>query len=72
MDTETRSSLNSKSFLYTIKTMHLSDEPYLEGLSDDDASSFMEEHMDADINMDYVDYTVSIPKAIIQKAKEQQ
>ena len=27
MDTETRSSLNSKSFLYTIKPMHLSDEP---------------------------------------------
>lgn len=45
---------------------------YLHSLSDDDAASFMEEHMDADINMDYVDYTVSIPKAIIQKAKEQQ
>ena len=28
MDTETRSSLNSKSFLYTIRPMHLSDEPY--------------------------------------------
>ena len=27
MDTETRSSLNSKSFLYTIRPMHLSDEP---------------------------------------------
>ncbi len=27
MDKETRSSLNSKSFLYTIRPMHLSDEP---------------------------------------------
>ncbi len=43
---------------------------YLEGLSDDDAASFMEEHMDADINMDYVDYTVKIPQAIINKAQQ--
>ena len=28
MDTETRRSLNSKSFLYMIKTTHLSDEPF--------------------------------------------
>src|SRR5574344_1324288 len=28
MDTETRSSLNSTSFLYTIRPMHLSDEPF--------------------------------------------
>lgn len=32
MDTETRSSLNSKSFLYTIRPMHLSDEPKKYGL----------------------------------------
>lgn len=31
MDTETRSSLNSKSFLYTIRPMHLSDEPFFFG-----------------------------------------
>lgn len=43
---------------------------YLEGLSDDDAASFMEEHMDADINMDYVNYTVKIPQAIIGKAQQ--
>lgn len=43
---------------------------YLEGLSDDDAASFMEEYMDADINMDYVDYTVKIPQAIINKAQQ--
>ena len=43
---------------------------YLESLSDDDAASFMEEHMDADINMDNVEYTVKIPQAIIDKAQQ--
>ena len=55
-----------------LRAFHSWLDDYLHSLSDDDAASFMEEHMDADINMDYVDYTVSIPNAIIQKANEQQ
>ena len=44
---------------------------YLHSLSDDEALSFMNEHMDACIEDEEVEeYTVSIPKAIIQKAKE--
>lgn len=44
---------------------------YLHSLSDDEALSFMNEHMDACIEDEEVEeYTVSIPEAIIQKAKE--
>ena len=53
-----------------LRTFHSWLDDYLHSLSDDDAASFMEEHMDADINMDYVDYTVKIPQAIINKAQQ--
>ena len=43
---------------------------YVESLSDDEARSFFYDHMDADLNMDDVDYTVEIPAAIIKKAQE--
>lgn len=44
---------------------------YLHSLSDEEALSFMNEHMNAYIEEEEVDkYTVSIPKEIIQKAKE--
>lgn len=43
---------------------------YVEGLSDDEARSFFYDHMDADLDMDNVDYTVEIPAAIIKKAQE--
>ena len=43
---------------------------YVEGLSDDEARSFFYDHMDADLDMDNVDYTVEIPVAIIKKAEE--
>ena len=43
---------------------------YVEGLSDDEARSFFYDHMDADLDMDNVDYTVEIPAAIIKKAEE--
>ena len=41
---------------------------YLQSLSDDDAADFMTEHMDADIDMEDVEYSVGIPSAIIKKA----
>ena len=44
---------------------------YVRGLSDDDAAEFMNEHMDAAIDVDDVEYTVNIPEDIILKAKEQ-
>ena len=43
---------------------------YVSGLDDDEARDFFYEHMDADLNMDDVEYTVGIPKAIINKAKQ--
>lgn len=43
---------------------------YVESLSDDEARSFFYDHMDADLDMDNVDYTVEIPAAIIKKAEE--
>lgn len=43
---------------------------YVEGLSDDDVRSFFYDHMNADLDMDNVEYTVGIPQAIINKAKE--
>ena len=44
---------------------------YLHSLSDEEVFSFMNEHMNACIEDEEVEeYTVSIPKAIIQKAKE--
>ena len=43
---------------------------YVSGLDDDEARDFFYEHMDADLNMDNVEYTVEIPQAIINKAKQ--
>ena len=43
---------------------------YVESLSDDEARSFFYDHMDADLDMDNVDYTVEIPAPIIKKAQE--
>ena len=43
---------------------------YISGLDDDEARDFFYEHMDADLDMDNVEYTVEIPQAIINKAKE--
>ena len=43
---------------------------YLSDLSDDEACDFFYNHMDADLNMDGVEYTVGIPEAIIAKAKQ--
>ena len=43
---------------------------YVSGLDDDEAREFFYNHMDADLNMDDVEYTVEIPQAIINKAKE--
>ena len=41
---------------------------YVNGLSDKEAKSFFYEHMNADLDMDNVEYSVEIPPAIIQKA----
>ena len=43
---------------------------YVSGLDDDEARDFFYEHMDADLNMDDVEYTVGIPQAIINKAQQ--
>ena len=43
---------------------------YVSGLSDDEARDFFYNHMDADLNLDDVDYTVEIPQAIIAKAQQ--
>ena len=43
---------------------------YVSGLDDNEARDFFYEHMDADLNMDDVEYTVEIPQAIINKAKQ--
>ena len=42
---------------------------YVSGLSDDEARDFFYNHMNADLDMDYVSYTVGIPQAIIAKAQ---
>ena len=44
---------------------------YINGLSNADAASFFYDHMNADLDMESVDYTVEIPQDIIKKAKEQ-
>ena len=51
-----------------ISTNWLND--YVEDLSDDEARDFFYNHMDADLNLDDIDYTVEIPQAIIAKAKQ--
>ena len=43
---------------------------YVSGLDDNEARDFFYNHMNADLDMDNVDYTVEIPQAIINKAKE--
>ena len=43
---------------------------YVNGLGDDEARDFFYNHMNADLDMDNVEYTVGIPQAIINKAKE--
>lgn len=43
---------------------------YVSGLDDDEAREFFYNHMNADLDMDNVEYTVEIPQAIINKAKE--
>ena len=43
---------------------------YVSGLSNDDARDFFYNHMDADLDMDNVEYSVEIPQAIINKAKQ--
>ena len=44
---------------------------YVRSLSDDDAAEFMRDHMDAEVDVDEVEYTVNVPEDIIKKAKEQ-
>ncbi len=43
---------------------------YVSGLSDDEARDFFYNHMDADLNLDDVEYTVEIPQVIIAKARQ--
>ena len=43
---------------------------YVSGLSDDEARDFFYNHMNADLNLDDIDYTVEIPQAIIAKAQQ--
>ena len=43
---------------------------YVTGLSDDEACRFFYDHMDADLNLDDIDYSVEIPKGVIKKAEE--
>lgn len=42
---------------------------YLISLSDDEARRFFYDHMDANLNLDNIDYTVEIPQAIIKIAQ---
>lgn len=42
---------------------------YISGLSDDEARDFFYNHLNADLDMDNVEYTVEIPEAIIAKAQ---
>ena len=41
---------------------------YVSGLSDKEAKSFFYNHMNADLDLDNVDYSVEIPAAVIKKA----
>ena len=43
---------------------------YVNGLDDDEACDFFYDHMDADLNIDNVKYTVGIPQTIISKARQ--
>ena len=43
---------------------------YVSGLSDDEARDFFYDHMNADLNMEGVEYSVRIPQAIINKAQQ--
>lgn len=42
---------------------------YVSSLSDDDARDFFYNHMDADLDMDNIEYEVGIPAAIIEMVK---
>lgn len=44
---------------------------YVYGLSDNDAINFFYEHMNANLDLDNVEYTVEIPHTIIDMAKEE-
>jgi hypothetical protein len=44
---------------------------YVNELSDDEAVSFFYDHMNASLDMDYVDYSVEIPAGIIKKSQEE-
>ena len=58
--------------IYELKSEAFSEwlSDYVSGLSDDEARDFFYNHMDADLYLDDVDYTVEIPQAIIAKAKQ--
>ena len=58
--------------IYDVKSEAFSEwlSDYVSGLSDDEARDFFYNHMDADLNLDDVDYTVEIPQAIIAKAQQ--
>lgn len=43
---------------------------YVSGLSDDEARDFFYNHMDANLDLDNVEYEVEIPQAIIKMAEE--
>jgi hypothetical protein len=43
---------------------------YVTGLSDDEVATFFNEHMDAQIDVEDVEYKVAIPDEIIQMAKK--
>ena len=43
---------------------------YVNELSDDEAASFFYNHMNASLDMDYVEYSVEIPAGIIKKSQE--
>ena len=43
---------------------------YVSGLSDDEARDFFYHHMNADLNLDDIEYTVEIPETIIAKAEQ--
>jgi hypothetical protein len=44
---------------------------YVNELSDEDAASFFYDHMNAKLDMDYVEYSVEIPAGIIKKTQEE-
>lgn len=43
---------------------------YVSCLSDDDARDFFYNHMNADLDLDNIEYTVEIPQSIINKAQQ--